>query len=679
MAAGLVAAVAGALTVSAPPARPFAPPPLPGVGTSGTGGTWVAGSPDATRDAGERTYLVLYTKGTSAAAAHAAIRAAGGAIVTENPWVGLATVRSGNPRFVAAALGRAALAGAAPDRAIGWAPGSPSAGPDLAATATSRRSAAAAVGGARRTGALPTTPVKPEPFGARQWDMRMIGATPDGSYRANQGDKRVLVGVVDTGIDGTHPDIAPNFDRTLSRNFTRDLPAVDGPCEHPSCVDPPDEDDQGHGTHVAGIIAAALNGLGIGGVAPGVTLVNLRAGQDSGLFFLEPVVDALTYAGLVGIDVVNLSFYTDPWLYNCPHNPADSPDEQREQRIVIEATQRAVDFARAHGVTPIAALGNEHRDLDLPRAGTAGSHTVTDDSSPDYPPQSARHRVIDASCLTVPSESRGVLAVSALGPDGRKASYSNWGRDTAVAAPGGDLSGSGDTDRAMRPESAVLSAYPANVARAHHDLRPDGTPADPFTLRDCEHGTCAYYQYLQGTSMAAPHAAGVAALIVSALGHPDPVHGGLTLDPGTVERVLRRSATPTACPALRGADGVRCQGARRRNTVYGYGIVNALRAARARRPSTSTITSVTPEVSGSWWAPRSSKPLRRASPAWRVRFPSTSATCGKALQGSAVTSARAAATAAISTIFLPRRVTARSDHLIELRAGRARPSAIGCT
>jgi subtilisin family serine protease len=83
-------------------------------------------------------------------------------------------------------------------------------------------------------------------------------------------------------------------------------------------------DEDGHGTHVAGLVAAALNGLGTAGVAPKVTLVNIRAGQDSGFFFLQATVDAMVYAGLVGIDVVNMSFLTDPWLYNCLDNPADS-------------------------------------------------------------------------------------------------------------------------------------------------------------------------------------------------------------------------------------------------------------------------------------------------------------------------------------------------------------------
>jgi subtilisin family serine protease len=96
--------------------------------------------------------------------------------------------------------------------------------------------------------------------------------------------------VLDSGIDGSHPDIAANFNKKLSRNFVTDIPDLDGPCEHPSCVAPVDEDDDGHGTHVAGEIGAPINGVGMAGVAPKVTLVNIRVGQDAGTIFLEPAV-----------------------------------------------------------------------------------------------------------------------------------------------------------------------------------------------------------------------------------------------------------------------------------------------------------------------------------------------------------------------------------------------------
>src|SRR6266508_953706 len=175
-----------------------------------------------------------------------------------------------------------------------------------------------------------------------------------------------VVGYVDTAIDGTHAGIAPNFNAALSRNFTTDTPLVDGPCnsepDH-SCSDPANVDEAGHGTHVAGTVAAAANGLGISGVAPNVTLVNLRAGQDSGFFFLFETLAAYTYAANNGIDVVNMSFFTDPWWANCPDNPLDTLEEQIEQRTIVELSHESLDYAYANGVTLIAAEGNEHTDL----------------------------------------------------------------------------------------------------------------------------------------------------------------------------------------------------------------------------------------------------------------------------------------------------------------------------
>ena len=107
-----------------------------------------------------------------------------------------------------------------------------------------------------------------------------------------------------------HPDIAPNFDSELSRNFTVDDPArrwaVRRGARRVSCEDPADVDEDGHGTHVAGTIAAALNGLGIGGVAPKVDAGQPARRAGLRLLLPRPDVDALTYAGDIGIDVVNM-------------------------------------------------------------------------------------------------------------------------------------------------------------------------------------------------------------------------------------------------------------------------------------------------------------------------------------------------------------------------------------
>ena len=96
-----------------------------------------------------------------------------------------------------------------------------------------------------------------------------------------------------------------------------------------------------------------MNGVGIAGVAPEATLVNIRAGQDSGYFFLGPTVDALTYAADAGIDVVNMSFYVDPWLYNCPTAddyvgaPEGKPtaEELAEQQMIYDAMHEALAVA----------------------------------------------------------------------------------------------------------------------------------------------------------------------------------------------------------------------------------------------------------------------------------------------------------------------------------------------
>ena len=83
----------------------------------------------------------------------------------------------------------------------------------------------------------------------------MIDATVTARTRSSRGTPTCCVGIIDTGIDASHPDIAPNFNAALSRNFTSDIPLIDGPCNQEpdhSCNDPADVDEAGHGTHVAG-------------------------------------------------------------------------------------------------------------------------------------------------------------------------------------------------------------------------------------------------------------------------------------------------------------------------------------------------------------------------------------------------------------------------------------------
>ncbi|WP_378520958.1 S8 family peptidase [Nonomuraea helvata] len=509
-------------------------------------------------------YLVFYAQGQQRQAQEAVERA-GGTTVGGDARLGY-LMASGSGGFVEQVGADRAVVGVSPDRSIGFATNHAGAG------VTARSAAFPDAGSFTRSRSG-------EPLAGRQWDMRMIGA--DRANAKVPGSRQVLVGVIDTGVDGKHPDIAPNFNRELSRNFVTDKPkdedgdTLDGPCEVSGCKDPVDEDDDGHGTHVASTIASPINGIGIAGVAPNVQIVNIRAGQDSGYFFLKPSLDALTYAADIGVDVVNMSYYVDPWLFNCTANPADTKKQQLEQQAIITGMQRALDYARQHNVTLISALGNESVDLGNPKV---------DKESPGYPAGEKKVRRIDNSCIDVPAESNGVISVSALGPSGRKAIYSDYGTEqTDLAAPGGDAV-DGEGAKATR---SILAAAPERVLRAAGRIDAKGEPKGADVVKDCTAGPCSYYQYLDGTSMAAPHATGVAAILVSRFGKPG--KGGLELSPATVEDLLYKTATPKACPTPRqyvyktyGQTVTQeCQGDTADNGFYGHGVVDAWKAATA--------------------------------------------------------------------------------------------------
>ena len=251
------------------------------------------------------------------------------------------------------------------------------------------------------------------------------------------------------------------------------MPDIDGDaCEHPSCVDPVNEDDNGHGTHTAGTMAAALNGIGMSGVAPNVSLVNVRAGQDSGYFFLSPTANALTYSGDAGLDVVNMSFYVDPWLYNCKGGaPQDTPEQAAEQDVIIETMNRALNYAHRKGVTLVAALGNNNEDISNPRPDT---------TSPDYPAGTEHPRTIDnANCLDLPVEGPHVIGVSSLGPSEKKADYSNYATDLTsgeleVSAPGGWFRDGFGTATYRTNGNLILSTAPLNVMQEEGQVDADG-------------------------------------------------------------------------------------------------------------------------------------------------------------------------------------------------------------
>jgi len=527
-------------------------------------------------------YSVLARDGASVKQAEAAIKAAGGKVERSNAAVGLVTAAAPENGFTQRLASAPAVLIASQVRVIGETPDRVADKKVVKESATEHGKSRAGKKAAKKAGM--------DPLDSQLWGLNMVRSNL--SRTVQPGDKRVKVGILDTGVDGSHPDIAPNFDLKDSRNFTHDIPTdetgavVDGPCEFRGCVDPADWDDGGHGTHVAGTIAAAANGFGVSGVAPNVSIVNIRGGQDSGFFFLQPVVDAMTYAGDAGLDVVNMSFFVDPWLYNCQNNPADSPEEQAQQRTIVTAVTRAMNYAHRKGVTQVVSLGNQHEDNGNP---------LPDTTSPDFPAGAAKTRTIDnATCLSLPIEGPHSIGVSALGPSGGKADYSSYGTEQiSVSAPGGYFRDYFGTPLFRTNENLILSTYPKNVGIDEGNIDADGnvTP-DGEALgvqKACKaNGVCGYYQFLQGTSMAAPHASGVSAVIVSEFGKYS--GGKVTMDPDKVQRVLEGTAFQTPCPVPPTVDYLdegrdasftaTCVGTKAFNGFYGHGIVDAWSAVK---------------------------------------------------------------------------------------------------
>jgi len=397
-------------------------------------------------------------------------------------------------------------------------------------------------------GVYPIT--NPEPLAICQWGMAIIGADADTRVRATGAG--VTVGILDSGVDLTHPDIAPNLDLDLSCSFiTSSDPLADpsevanGDCSIKTAV----QDLFGHGTHVASIVGSPINGIGVAGVAPEATLVALKACSVAGFCFIDEVAAALRYAGDQQLDIVNMSLFADPFLYYCGNDA--------EQRAMLRDLQQAARYAQQQGVLLVSTTGNQQIDL---------RHPVVDTISPDFPPNSAIEREVRNNCRIAPAELPGVVTVSATGPVGYPgytmniADYSSVGGD--VAAPGGDYFSATGT-----VQDAVLAAVPPNSV-LFQAFDPLNAVFPGITVLN----QGATYAALNGTSMASPHTAGVAALIKQL--HPN-------WSPSAVASALERSATAMSCPPnwqpLGPADErFRCYGGSDGHTsFFGHGLVNA--------------------------------------------------------------------------------------------------------
>lgn len=387
----------------------------------------------------------------------------------------------------------------------------------------------------------PGGPFGPDQLSPCQWDMGVINSDAAHDHATGAG---VRVGVIDSGVDFTHPDLAGGIDVAKSCSFIfDDTPTADpqevsnGDCSNKAAV----QDLNGHGTHVATTIAARENGIGIVGVAPEATIVALKACTIFGFCFADSVAAALRYAGDQRLDIVNLSLFADPFLFYCA--------SEAEQRAILLDIQKAARYAQQRGVVIVASAGNQADDL---------GHPTIDVISPDWPPGAAIEREVHNNCRVAPAELPGVVTVSATGVN-TLASYSSVGSPVDVTAPGGDA---GQTPTSVFGRGRILAGWSSTDAT--------GTWEALIGANRAVVSGGGRYVWISGTSMSSPHAAGVAALIRDV--YPN-------LPQGAVAALLRSSAAPLSCPENWPAtDPRRCTGGAGQTSFFGAGMVDALNA-----------------------------------------------------------------------------------------------------
>jgi subtilisin family serine protease len=306
---------------------------------------------------------------------NAAVAAAGGTVNWSHAKAGIASVSSDNADFLAAVSGNSAFQSAAEDIMVQWQDPAPI--------------------------EAEITPYD-EWFYGLQWNMEAINAPA--AWAASCTGAGVRIAIIDGGIDPTHPDLEPNMDTACSASFV------------PGETYDSDLGTFWHGMHVAGIAAAADNGIGVIGVAPEATLISVKA-LHGGSGSFAWVIGAILYSAdpgafgagdCVRADIINMSL-------GATFSKAGGAGP------LIGALNKAVNFAASRGTLVVSAAGND--GLDLGQSGPVTS----------VPAESGSGLAISA---TGPVDLAGVFG--GLGGPRTPASYSNYGEGTTfVAAPGG--------------------------------------------------------------------------------------------------------------------------------------------------------------------------------------------------------------------------------------------------
>ena len=306
------------------------------------------------------------------------------------------------------------------------------------------------------------------------WDKQVTESLEANEYATGEGRE---IAIVDTGIDYEHPELVPNLDEEAGRLFREgEIREGVGEVVVPDDYAEPTEltteefhvanEQQGHGTHVAGI-AAAADGDGVIGTAPDATLASLRvfwwdlvpdeeAGElvPAAVTTSGDVLTAIDYAASEGYDVANLSLGTAPL------------PPQLNGDALVRAYKLVVEHAVQQGTVIAASAGNAETNLQ------------------------------QGGLFSLPNSIRGAMSVSATAPNDELSFYSNYGtNEIDVGAPGGGY----ETEEKTFVEDPELVEwpFPTNLVFSTISPRVEG----------------GAYGWKAGTSMAAPQVAGLVALV----------------------------------------------------------------------------------------------------------------------------------------------------------------------